>query len=260
MQFELKRKGINTNEILSSQIVVPLTWKPSVAELVILELYKYRLVTRYLRRPPCGGLKFKIHFKMILQHVVDISLVILSPEFRRARQKAGRRNLDISLAYTYFLPFLIIMENDWVLHLEDDAQLLLPISETASTISMLLSKLDLEFDHVWLADLSKSFSLSHLNLSSDFYEFSMIGSLKYARIQGRASNTLCALLVPTKTWLGYLDHLSRSLKTRGLRLMPCDWIFNDFAEAHPRISSEFTLISEQGLFLQNSLHSSARVN
>ena len=254
LEVELKDHGVNCTEIISSEYRVPQNWKPSTMEMVIQELYEYKLTTRYLRTPPRGGLGLKLHFKMVVHHITEIGAIVLSSKFRRMRQQQGRRNLDISLAYLHFLPFLSEKEHKWILHLEDDAQLLLSANDAAQTIAELLSKLDASSEFVWLADLSKSYSFTELGLSNDFFELIEVGPLQFARITGRASNTFCALLIPTSTWITYLDHLSQSMKTKGLRLIPCDWIFNDFAQKLPVSVLEVTLISEQGIFLQQSLH------
>ena len=193
LEVELNRNDIICTEILSSEYRVPRDWKPSVKEIILQKLYEYHWTTRYLKRPPRGGLSRKLHSKMILHHVFEIIGVVISPKFRRIRQIKGRRDLDISLAYLHFLPYLKDTDHKWTLHLEDDARVLLPLKEAASMIAKIMSTLDDNGDSVWLADLSKSFSFDELGLSDKFFELIEVGSVKFARIRGRASNTFCAL-------------------------------------------------------------------
>lgn len=81
------------------------------------------------------------------------------------------------------------------------------------------------------------------------------GRTEFAVFEGRLNNTMCAVMVPAPLWIEYLRHLESSVPKFGMRLMPCDWIFNDFANKFPKVDHTETWLTAEGLFSQGSLKS-----
>jgi hypothetical protein len=256
LKTELTKLGIDVLHTERNAYYTPLNWRPTTFELVMQEWFEAYFTFNYLKSSPIKGLTSKALVSLISHHVIEIAANILSRRFRRMRMLSERRNLDISNSYASFLEDeMIFASADWVLNLEDDATPRANLAETAKKMQEITLQIGHEPEKVWAVDLSASYSFAQMGISDAPIRDVAIDGTLFAVFDGRVNNTMCAVMVPAPLWVKYLRHLESSVPKFGMRLMPCDWIFNDFADKLPSVYHRETWLTEDGLFRQGSLES-----
>lgn len=256
LKSELTKLGIGVLHIERNAYYTPLNWRPRTFELVMQEWFEAHFTFNYLKSSPVNSLTKKALIKLISHHLTEIAGNILSKRFRRMRMVSGRRNLDISNSYASFLEDgTIIAAAHWVLNLEDDAVPRSNLVETAKKLQEIMLNIGHEANKVWAVDLSASYSFAQMGISDAPKRDVAIGGTQFGVFDGRTNNTMCAVMVPAPLWVEYLRYLQSSIPNFGMRLMPCDWIFNDFADKFPGVDHRETWLTKEGLFSQGSLES-----
>lgn len=251
---ELQNCGLPCEKLIVSEYQIPHGWRPPIHELILQKVYEFFWIRNYLITPPRSPISLRTELKNLSRHLIEIGSIIFRRKSRRIHQSRGRRNLDISLSYVRFSSLIRDGDSTWVLHLEDDAQCLQSIVETASIISQLVTHVENKSRNTWLIDLSESFSLEELGLPLSRDVLRLSHSLELSRYSGRTSNTLCALMIPSQTWTLFLEYLRATSTIKGKRLIPCDWVFNNFANNFVSSEAQSTLFCRPPVFLQQSLH------
>lgn len=251
----LTHSGISLDVEMDSTYRIPQTWVPSFGELVTQLKYEYLMTTRYLQTDPRVTLSLKRKLRVRVTYLAQLAMLLLRPGYRDLKKRHGRRNLDISFAYLAQKPKIDNSSAEWLLSFEDDAKPLVPLSVAAGIISEFLEQ---DCNGIWLIDLSKSFTSEELSLGGEFLSPSDHGGVEFIRVSGRTSSTFCSILIPRITWASYLAFLSSAAITPGLRLVPCDWLFEMFAQGFSipegdQFPQTFTYLTEQGVFNQVSL-------
>jgi hypothetical protein len=256
LKTELTKLGINVLHIERNAYYTPLDWRPNTFEIVIQEWFEAYFTVNHLKSSPTKSLTNKSFVSLISHHVIEIASIILSRRFRRMRMLSGRRNLDISNSYASFLEDgKIFASADWVLNLEDDALPRSNLAETAKKLQGIILNIGQESEKVWAVDLSASYSFAQMRISEAPKRDVSIARTQFSVFDGRTNNTMCAVMVPATLWVEYLRYLQSSIPSFGVRLIPCDWILNDFAKKFPGAYHRETWLTEEGLFIQGSLES-----
>lgn len=256
LKDELTKLGIDVLHIERNGYYTPLDWRPNTFEIVVQEWFEAYFTVNHLKSSPINSLTNKALVSLISHHVIEIASNILSRRFRRMRMLSGRRNLDISNSYASLLEDgMILASADWVLNLEDDALPRSNLAETAKKLQEIILNIGQESEKVWAVDLSASYSFAQMRISEAPKRDVSIGRTQFSVFDGRTNNTMCAVMIPATLWVEYLRYLQSSIPSFGVRLIPCDWILNDFANKFPGVDHRETWLTEEGLFSQGSLES-----
>ncbi len=235
---------------------LPTTWKPSILESVLYELGIFLLKRRLAREAHDLGLsstneKSRI-WSTALKHLRESIAICLSGNIRDIKGSERRRVLDISLSYLEVGKDFD--QGDWILCFEDDAEPVLGIEVVADQIAALAHYLS-ENPNLWYADISRSFSLSDLNLKTPKKIVTSVSGATHYVLPSSVTNTMCSFIMPISKFREFQYHLQRITGKFVWRLLPCDFILSELGLKMHRTEGTMSLLPTNGLFTQRSLHS-----